>query len=62
MSLDKAIKHGKEKRKKYSGAKAVDCSCCNHGTCSYCEAGRQHFDKKRRKVADTEIKGWKDGN
>lgn len=24
MSLDKAIKHGKEKRKQYTGARAVD--------------------------------------
>ena len=27
MSLDKAIKHGKEKRKPYRGAKAVDKTC-----------------------------------
>lgn len=31
MSLDKAIKHGKEKRKQYTGARAVDPSCRNHG-------------------------------
>jgi len=31
MSLDKAIKYGKEKRKKYYGAKAVDHTCRNHG-------------------------------
>ena len=33
MSLDKAIKHGKEHRKPYRGAKAVDKSCRNHGSC-----------------------------
>ena len=27
MALDKAIEHGKEKRKPYKGAKAVACSC-----------------------------------
>ena len=32
MSLDKAIEHGKEKRKPYTGAKAIDCTCCNHGS------------------------------
>lgn len=32
MSLDKRIKHGKEKRKPYRGAKAVDATCRNHGS------------------------------
>ena len=36
MSLDKAIKHGKEHRKPYRGAKAVDKSCRNHGNCPWC--------------------------
>ena len=31
MSLDKAIKHGKEHRKPYRGAKAIDPTCRNHG-------------------------------
>lgn len=31
MSLEKAIKYGKEKRKPYRGAKAVDGWCKNHG-------------------------------
>ena len=31
MSLDKAIEHGKEHRKPYRGAKAVDKTCRNHG-------------------------------
>jgi hypothetical protein len=43
--LDKAIKYGKEKRKQYRGAKAVDRSCRNHGDCSYCANNRQ-FKKK----------------
>lgn len=46
MSLDKAIKHGKEKRKEYKGAKAVDPYCRNHGGCSWCEKGRLHKNKK----------------
>lgn len=40
MSLDKAIEHGKEKRKPYYGSKAFDCSCRNHGTCDWCLSNR----------------------
>ena len=56
MSLDKAIKHGKEHRKPYSGAKAVDCTCRNHGSCPWCRRNRlfKFRDKKQeeREVID----------
>lgn len=42
MSLDKAIEHGKEKRKPYHGSKAVDRSCRNHGDCPWCERNRRY--------------------
>ena len=42
MSLQKAIKHGKERRKEYRGAKAVDPTCRNHGSCPWCEGNRLH--------------------
>ena len=42
MSLYKAITHGKEHRKPYRKAKAVDASCRNHGSCPYCERGRRY--------------------
>jgi len=42
MSLDKAILHGKEHRKQYRGAKAVDKSCRNHGSCPWCANNRKH--------------------
>jgi len=42
MSLDKAVKHGKEHRKPYSGAQAVSQSCRNHGGCPYCLENRKH--------------------
>jgi len=42
MGLEKAIKYGKEKRKSYRGAKAVDRSCRNHGDCPYCANNRRH--------------------
>lgn len=53
MSLNKAIKHGKEKRKPYRGAKAVSRHCANNGgrrhgwECSYCKENRLHSSKKR---------------
>lgn len=53
MSLDKAIKYGKEKRKLYYGAKAIDCSCRNHGTCEYCKSNRLYqFNKELQKSVD----------
>lgn len=42
MGLEKAIEHKKEKRKPYKGAKAVDYSCRNHGTCEWCRGNRMH--------------------
>lgn len=47
MSLDKAIKHGKEKRKLWRGAKAVDPSCRNHGDCPWCRKNRKHKNERR---------------
>lgn len=51
MSLDKAIAHGKEKRKPYRGSKRFDGSCRNHGGCPACEASRIR-KVKRREPAD----------
>lgn len=42
MSLDKAIQHGKERRKPYKGGKAVAKSCRNHGACDWCRDNRKH--------------------
>jgi len=50
MSLDKAIEHGKEKRKQYRGSKAIDRTCRNHGTCNYCQMKRKIKAKKREPV------------
>lgn len=54
MSLDKAIAHGKEHRKPYRGAKAIDKTCRNHGGCGWCEENRIHKYKKREKVEEKE--------
>lgn len=49
--LNKAIEHGKERRKPYRGAKAVDSTCCNHGGCPYCERNRTYKNEKRLQAA-----------
>lgn len=55
MSLEKAIKHGKEKRKPYRGAKAADGWCKNHGICWICRENRLH----KTRIAEEEIKQMK---
>lgn len=53
MALDKAIKHGKEHRKPYTGGKAIDKTCRNHGGCLWCEENRKYKNIKRlQKVLD----------
>lgn len=47
MSLDKAIEHGKEKRKEYTGSKSIARSCRNHGDCLVCQGNRQYKNTKR---------------
>lgn len=47
MSLDKAIRNGREHRKEYYGSKAIDRSCRNHGGCPWCEENRQYKNLKR---------------
>lgn len=42
MSLDKAIKSGKEHRKPYYDSRDFDSSCRNHGGCPWCEGNRLH--------------------
>lgn len=54
MSLDKSIEHGKEKRRLYRGAKAVDRTCRNHGACGCVRKKAEHKDKKRMKPIDIE--------
>lgn len=56
MSLDKAIEHGKEKRKQYRGAKSVDPSCRNHGTCPWDKSNRMIDTLKQREMLDNDLK------
>lgn len=52
MSLDKAIQSGKERRKQYNGAKAIDCTCRNHGSCLWRRGNRTHKNDKRIIASD----------
>lgn len=52
MSLDKAIEHGKEHRKPYRGAKAVDKACRNHGSDPWCAKCRIYKIKKREPIKE----------
>jgi hypothetical protein len=45
--LNKAIQYNKEHRKPYYGAKAIDPSCRNHGSCDYCKGNRLYKNLKR---------------
>ena len=61
MSLEKAIEHGKEKRRPYIGAKAVDCTCRNHGSCEWCKGNRTYKNSKKNLKAEQEIKEYEIG-
>lgn len=55
MSLNKAIDHGKEHRKPYTGSKAIDKSCRNHGGCEWCAENRKHKNDKREEAMKDRI-------
>ena len=64
MSLDKAIEHGKEKKRKpYKGAKAIDCTCRNHGSCEWCKSNRLYQqlrmdEASRQALEESEEEIW----
>lgn len=58
MSLDESITHGKERRKPYRGAKAIDRTCRNHGGCEWCKGNRTHKNDKRELQCEQEFKGY----
>lgn len=55
MSLDKAIRHGKEKRRPYIKAKAVDATCRNHGSCTWCERNRRYKMRDKHPESINEV-------
>jgi hypothetical protein len=46
MSLDKAVKHGKERRRPYRGSARFDSHCRNHGSCGWCLGNRTIWRKR----------------
>lgn len=56
MSHKKAILRGKERRKPYRGAKAIDRSCRNHGRCDWCRGGRLHKRRVTESAAMEQLK------
>lgn len=58
MALNKAIKSGKEYRKLYTGSKAIDKTCRNHGTCIWCQMNRTYKYIKTSQKALDRMKEW----
>lgn len=56
MSLDKAIKHNKEHRKPYRGAKACDKACRNHGSDDWAKSNRLNSSNRRIEKTNQELK------
>ena len=56
--LDKAIQHGKEKRKPYRKSKRFDRTCRCHGSCPWCKENRTHSDEVRRRAAEEELEEY----
>ena len=56
MGFERAIEHGKTRRKAYRGGKAVDPSCRNHGDCPWCQGNRTHHNKVREISAEEKMK------
>ena len=48
----------KDRRKEYTGSKAVDKTCRSNGGCPWCEGNRLHKHKKREKSADEQLEDY----
>ena len=59
MGLEKAILHGKEKRKSFRNSKAFDYSCRNHGSCPWCLHNRTHSHRKNKLICLEKLKEWR---
>lgn len=57
--LDKAIEHGKEYRKQYTGAKLCDRTCRNHGSCPQCKQNRTFSYTRKNWWSKQEIEEYK---
>ena len=62
MSMDKAIEHGKEHRKPWTGSaksKNFDKTCRNHGSCDYCKFNRLHKFTRDLEIANAKLDEWR---
>lgn len=58
MSLDKSIQHGKDHRKPYRGAKSIDRTCRNHGSCEWCRGNREYTNRKKEDAVADKLKEY----
>jgi len=58
MTLDKAIKHGKEKRRPYRGSARFDWHCRNHGSCGYCRDNRLFNSLKIKEKSEDDFASY----
>ena len=59
MSFDKAIKHGKTKRKQYRDlARRIDKTCRCHGSCEFCQGNRMYRTNKEKDRTDISVKEY----
>ena len=58
MGFERAIEHGKTRRKPYHGGKAVDASCRNHGDCPWCQGNRMHHHAVREDSANEQLRDF----
>lgn len=48
----------KPHRRAYTGPKAIDGTCRNHGSCTWYVRARQHQDRRDRQAAAEQITEW----
>lgn len=58
VSLEKAIEHGKERRRPYRGSRRFDRGCRNHGTCGWCEDNRTYANRRRLAAAEAKMNDY----
>lgn len=61
MSLDKSIKHRKDKRQPYRGSARFDRSCRHGGSCDYCRNARLRHDARERAEASEQLSDLSQG-
>lgn len=60
MSLNKAIEHGKEHRREYTGGKALDKTCRNHRGCEWCRGNRTYRTNQKEESCRQRIKEYEE--